>query len=173
MLLSAISNELLATAGREVRFASPATIEEAPRITVTVSQAEIQEARDNAFCLDTEVADITLAGRVREPAVQHTAARQSAGSAAQSRKPSRAGQRQPKERASASKGQPDKPVKCYECSGYGHFARDCANRRQREADSNATSNVEFRAGKGKVNEPTPRTRQNIVHGRHSMKPVLN
>ena len=87
-----------------MRNASPATAEEALRITAKVSQAEIQEARDNALYLDTEVADITPAGRVREPAVQHTAAMQSARSAAQLRKPSREVQRQPKERASASKG---------------------------------------------------------------------
>jgi hypothetical protein len=34
---------------RQVRFASPTTAEEALRIAVTVSQAEMQEARDNAF----------------------------------------------------------------------------------------------------------------------------
>jgi len=78
MLLSAFSNGILGTPGREVRFASPATVEEALRIAVTVSQAEIQEARDNAFYLNTEVADITPPGRVREPFVHYTAARQSA-----------------------------------------------------------------------------------------------
>jgi hypothetical protein len=139
LLLSTFSKGLLGIAGRHVRFTSPATAEEALRIAVTVSQAEIQEARDSAFYLDTEVADITPAGRVREPAVRHTAARQSAGSAAQPRKPSREGQRRPSERASTSKGQPDKPVKSYECSGYG----DCANRRQRQtATQPRTSNLE-------------------------------
>ena len=87
MLLSAFTNGILSTARRQVRYTSLATVEEALRIAVTVSQAEIQEARDSAFYLDAEVADITPAGRVREPAVRHTAARQSAGSAAQSRKP--------------------------------------------------------------------------------------
>jgi len=97
-----------------------------------VSQAEIQEARDSAFNLDAEVADLT-------PAVQHKAARKSAESTSQSRKPSRASQSQPT--ASTSKGQSDKPVKCYESSGYGHFARDCANRRQRQlATRNRTLN---------------------------------
>jgi len=120
----------------------------------------------------TQVADITPAGRVREPAVRHTDAKQSVGSAIQPRKPSRVGQRQPKERASTSNGQPDKPVKCYECSGYGHFAHDCANRRQRQADSNPTPNVEFRASQGKVNEPPPHAMQNIVHGRCSTEQAL-
>ena len=53
MLLSAFSKGILGTAGRQIRYASPATVEEALRIAVTVSQAEIQEARDSAFYLDT------------------------------------------------------------------------------------------------------------------------
>ena len=88
-----------------------------------VSQPEIQEARDSAFYLDEEAADLT-------PAVQRTAARKSVESTTQSRKPSRASRSQP--RASTSKGQSDRPVKCYECSGYGLFARDCANRPHRQ-----------------------------------------
>jgi len=52
MLLSAFTNGLLSTVGRQVRYSSPATTEEALRISVTVSQVEIQEARDIAFCLD-------------------------------------------------------------------------------------------------------------------------
>ena len=101
--------------------------------------------------------------------MRHTDARQSVGSEAQSRKPRRVGQYRLNERASSSNGQPDKPLKCYECSGYGHFARDCANRRQRQTDSYATSNVELRIGQGKVNEPTPRSWQNVVHGRCTME----
>jgi len=123
LLISAFSKGIFGTAGRQIRFASPATVEKALRIAVTVSQAEIQEARDSAFYLDAEVADLT-------PAVQHTAATKSAESTSRSRKPSRASESQP--RASTSKGQSDKPVKCYEYSGYGHFARDCANRRHKQ-----------------------------------------
>jgi hypothetical protein len=113
MLLTAFSKGILGKAGRQVRFTSPATVEEALRIAVTVSKAEILEARDSAFYLDAEVAIITPAGRVREIAMQHTAVRQSAGSAAQSRKRSRVGQYRLNERASSGNGQPNKPVKCY------------------------------------------------------------
>jgi hypothetical protein len=74
MLLSAFTKGLAGTPVRQVRFAQPATAEEALRIAVTLSQAEIQETRDSAFYLDTEVADITPAGWLREPAVKHTAA---------------------------------------------------------------------------------------------------
>ena len=100
LLLSAFSKGIMGTAGRQLRYASPANVEEALRIAVTVSQAEIQEARDSAFYLDAEIADPT-------PAVHHTAARKSAESTSQSRKPSRVSERQP--RTSTSKGQSDKP----------------------------------------------------------------
>jgi hypothetical protein len=69
MLLSAFSKGLEGTPGRQVRFASPATAEEALRIAVTYSQAEIQEARDSAFYLDTKFDDIKPAGRVGETAL--------------------------------------------------------------------------------------------------------
>ena len=44
-----------------------------------MSQADIQEARDNAFYVVAEVAEITPAGRLREPAVHHTTAMKSVG----------------------------------------------------------------------------------------------
>jgi hypothetical protein len=173
ILLSAFSKGLLGTPGGQVRYASPATVEEALRIAVTVSQAEIQEARDSAFCLDTEVTDITPVRRVREPAVQHATTRESVGIAAKSRKQSRAGQRHSRASATTSSGQPNKPVRCYDCSGYGHIARDCANRRQLQTARNATPDVRSRSGQAKVNEPPPRARQNTVHGRRATKPGLN
>ena len=49
MLLSAFTKGLTGTAGRQVRFSYPETSEEALRIAVTVSQAELQETRDCAF----------------------------------------------------------------------------------------------------------------------------
>jgi hypothetical protein len=173
ILLSAFSKGLLDTPGRQVRYASPATAEEALRIAVTVSQAEIHEARDSAFYLDTEVTDITPAGRAREPAVQHATTRQSVGSAGKSRKQSTAGQRHSGASATTSSGQSNKQVRCYDCSGYGHIARDCANRRQTQAASNANPDVRSRSGQAKVNEPPPRARQNPAHERRATKQALN
>ena len=81
-----------------MRYTSPATAEEALRIAITVSEAEIQEARDNAFYVDAEVAEITPAGRLREPTVHHTTAKKSVGGAANVRKPHRADQQPSKQR---------------------------------------------------------------------------
>jgi hypothetical protein len=45
LLLAAFTRGIVGTPGKQIRFTSPATVEEALRIAVTVSQAEIQEAR--------------------------------------------------------------------------------------------------------------------------------
>ena len=86
MLLSAFNKGLAGTGGRQVRYFSPAAAEEALQIVINVSQAEIQEARDNAFYVDAEVAEITPADRLREQAVHHTTAKKSVGGAANVRK---------------------------------------------------------------------------------------
>jgi hypothetical protein len=87
VLLSAFTKGLKGTAGRQVRFSSPETAKEALRIAVTVSEAELQETRDGAFYANAEASDITPAGRVREPAVQQIAARQSGGSERRKHRP--------------------------------------------------------------------------------------
>jgi hypothetical protein len=119
MLLSAYTKGLAGTAGRQVRFSSPETAEEALRIAVAVSQAELQETRDGAFYANAEVTDITPAGRVREPAVQQVAARQSGGSERRKHGPNVASQRRSQANEAANSGQPDKTITCSECRGFG------------------------------------------------------
>ena len=72
MLLSAFIHGLTGTPGKMFRISLPATASEALRIAVTVSQAELKELRYNAFYLHSEEAEISPAGRMGEPAVQHT-----------------------------------------------------------------------------------------------------
>ena len=105
------------------------------RIVVMVPQEEIQEVQNNAFYLDWEVADISPDGRIREPAVRHTGAKPPANNVEPRRKSSQTGQRRPGKLASSSNAQAGDTVHCYEYSGYGHYARDCAIRSQWQADS--------------------------------------
>jgi len=65
MLLAAFTTGLKGNPGREVRYRSPETAEEALRIAITTAQADIQERRNDAFQVEME-ADITPSGRVRE-----------------------------------------------------------------------------------------------------------
>ena len=138
-----------------------------------MSQAEIQEARDNAFYVDAEVVEITPAGRLREPAVHHTTAKKSVRGAANVRKPHRADQQPSKQTATASNGQQRNQIVCYECRGYGHVARDCANRRQAQGTSLVTPTAETTAVQKQVNAPTSRMKPKAVNRRRNERQALN
>jgi len=142
------------------------------RIAVTVSQAELQETRDGAFYANAEALDITPAGRVREPAGQQEAARQSGGSERRKRRPNFASQRRPQANEAASSGQPDKTITCFECRGYRHYARDCANRRQKMV-SDSTPNGENSVSQSRAKMSTQQAKQQAVHGRRNKKTGSN
>jgi len=173
MLLSAYTKGLTGTGGRMVRYLSPATAEEALQMAINVSQAEIQEARDNAFYVDAEVAEITPAGRLREPAVHHTTAKESVRGAANVRKSHRAGQQPSQQTAAARNGQQRNQIVCYECRGYGHIARDCANRRQAKGNSHVTPTAETTAVQRQVNAPTSGRKPQAVNRRRNERQALN
>ena len=132
MLLAAFTTGLKGNPGKEVRYRNPETAEEALRIAITVAQADIQERRNNSFQVGTEV-DITPSGRVREQVNAST----KGANFFPARQFGQASQRYSTRQRSASKEQVDALRRCYECNGHGHFARDCANRKQRIGDSNA------------------------------------
>ena len=155
-----------------MRFYSPVTAEEALQIAINVSQAEIQEARDNAFYVDVEVAEITPAGRLREPTVHHTTAKKSVRGAANVRKPQRADQNHAKQIAAASNGQQRNQTVCHECRGYGHIARHCAKRRQAHGTSHVTPIVETTAAQKQVNTPTSRAKPKAVNRRRNERQAL-
>jgi len=149
MLLAAYSAGLSGTAGREVRMRAPVTTEEALRIVVTIEQAELQERRNNSFYLDPEV-DISPSGRARERPARHVNAGNTNSQIAPSSQAS-SGKANP--RKPIRKAESDAPVKCYECSGYGHFARDCANRKVRTGVSDAGVKSANRNAKQKGHKP--------------------
>ena len=128
-----------------------------------MSQAEIQEARDNAFYVDAELAEITPAGRLREPAVHHTTAKKSVGGEANGRKPHRTDLQPPKQTAAARNEQQRNQIVCYKCRDYGHIARDCSIRRQAQGTSQVTPTTETTAGQKHVNAPTSRRKPKAVN----------
>jgi hypothetical protein len=52
MLLATFTSGLIGNPGRQVRYSMPRTMEEALQIAITVTQAEIQERRNEAFYVD-------------------------------------------------------------------------------------------------------------------------
>jgi len=173
VLLAAYTKGLIGTGGRQVRYASPKTAEEALQIAINVSQAEIQEARDNAFYVDAEAVEITPAGRLREPAVHHTTARKSVGGAANGRKAHRDGQQPSKQTAAASSAQQRNQIVCYECRGYGHIARDCANRRPVKGNSHVAQSASTTTVQRQVNAPTSGRKPQAGNRRLNERQALN
>ena len=173
MLLSAFIHGVSSTPGKMVRFSKPTTAEEALRIALTVSQAEIQEARNNAFYLDSEVAEISPSGRMREPAVHHTAAKSVANNGDPRRKSGEASQRRPDNRESTRNALSADTVQCNECRGCGRYARDCANGSQRRADNRAAGDKGNKTKQSKASEPTARDRAKGGNRRRANKQSLN
>jgi hypothetical protein len=67
MFLASFPAGVTGTTGRQVRFSMPGKAKESLRIGFTEAQAEIQEMRNETFYLNLE-REVTLAGRIREPA---------------------------------------------------------------------------------------------------------
>jgi hypothetical protein len=126
------------------------------------AQAELQETRDGAFYANAEVTDTTPAGRAREPAVQQVAARQSGGSERRKHRQDVASQRRSQANEATSSGQPGKTIICFECRGYGHYARDCANRRQQQVARDANPNGDNSASQCRADRSTPRAKAHAV-----------
>ena len=137
MLLAAFCAGLSGTPGREVRMRAPLTTDEAIRIAVGVEQAEVQERRNNAFYTDSEV-DVSPSGRVQERSAKHT----NVGNTGTRPSPGfQASSRVADHRRATRNAQAKAPVKCYECSGYGHFVSECPNRKRRQEASSAKAKV--------------------------------
>ena len=133
MLAAAYTAGLTGTAGRVVRLRAPETTGEAVRIATTVEQAELQERRNDSFYLDSG-AETMPAGKVQERPGKHA----NAGSdSTRSKSPRQVRTLKASDQQPIQKARSDAHVKCYECSGYGLYAKDCANRRNRTGASNA------------------------------------
>jgi hypothetical protein len=124
ILLASFTAGLTGNPGRQVRFSSPKTLENELQITITVTQAEVQERRNEAFYLDSAAPEVTPAGRIREPAHSRSNTGSADSLSSASKWTAAPGFKQVCTRnASAATAK-----QCFEFGGNGHFARDCVNR---------------------------------------------
>ena len=151
MLVAAYTAGLTGAAGREVRLRAPETTGEAVRIATTVEQAELQERRNDSFYMDSGT-ETTPAGKVQERPGKHANTR---SDNTRSKPPRHVRTQNASDQQPIQKARSGAHVKCYECSGYGHYAKDCANRRNRAGASNA----EVNRGTGKKGHDKGRNRR--------------
>jgi len=132
MLLSSFIAGLHGVPGRQTRFSNPQDIDQALKIALTVQEAERQERFNESFYTQFDNS-VRLCSRSpgrsrpesegqRQPADSRT---ENHTRAQRYSKPSNAGRSEtPRSRNS----QTQEALRCYECQGFGHFARECPTR---------------------------------------------
>jgi len=142
MLLSSFFSGIFGKPGTQVRYACPQTLNEALRIALRVQEAEKQERFNETFYTKFDES-VRLLSRSPD--------RENPGSWSQRRtadnpdtKHSR-GQRYNTQKntgraetLNTRNAQTRSALRCYECQGMGHFARDCANRTKRNSNSSGS-----------------------------------
>jgi hypothetical protein len=127
--------------GKQVRYASPASLQEAIRIAVTVQETERQEKFSNSFYVRHDSRTYSDSENSRH-AVGSRTARQAEGR--RTEVPRNAN----RVRASSTRNAQTKAaLRCYECEGKGHFASECPTR--------------LKGNSGIPNSPGDRTRPSV------------
>jgi hypothetical protein len=124
MLLASYISGLEGIPGKQCRYASPNSIQEAIRIAVSVDEAEKHERFNNSFYARNSDSNNS----------RHAAATRKAGQPEGRR--TQAPQNANRARAANTRNaQTEAALRCYECQGVGHYASECPTRLRREQGS--------------------------------------
>lgn len=153
MLLASFISGLEGVPGRQVRYANPQTLSEALRIALSVQEAEKHEKFNETFYTRF---DESVRLKSRSPDRSHSeGGRTRHPTDTRAEKRSRRQQRSSNGRSetlSARNARTKEALRCYECQGFGHFARECPTRLKRGSDSSVSP------GKGNPTERSKRSR---------------
>ena len=152
MALASFTAGLVGVPGRQVRYIMPESLDEAIRVAITVSQAEVQERRNEVFY--AEEARECVTARSSRGARGKGDARNTTQYAGSGRT-----QHQGSEGQSRNLG-PNDTRKCFVCGGVGHLARFCATPQNRVMTGNTPSKNKDFMQQRTVGAPRPKGWQN-------------
>ena len=140
MLLASFVAGLAGAPGKQVRYAGPRDIQTALSIALAVQEAEKQERFNETFYARFENSVCSQGHPVGHASMKsrgdHLTRQRSTTRVVNAHKPPRVTS---KPSTSATRNvQTEAAIRCYQCEGLGHFARECPTRRRRKPDpSNA------------------------------------
>ena len=126
MPLASYLSGLVGVSGTYTRFSNPQTVEQALTTALSMQEADKQDKFNESFYARFENSVILVA----RPQTRTSRADSTSNTHTQRYTSQRSGKSTASDTRSA---QTREMVKCYECKGIGHFARDCLTRLSRES----------------------------------------
>jgi len=129
MLLASFVAGLNCVSSRQVRFASPVSVDKALKIAVSVQGAERQEKFNNSFYARHDSRTCSDSDKWRHTGATRTASQAEGRRTEVPRSANRT------KASSTRKARTEAALSFYECEGIGHFTRECPTRSKRGQSS--------------------------------------
>ena len=131
MLLASFVSGPTGVPGRQVRFSNPRDMEQALQITLTVQEAERQERFNERFYTQFEKSVRLCSQPTSRSRSETEIQRQLADSRTRNQRYSKPNRVDRPGTSDSRDTQTQAALRCYECQGMGHFARECPTRLKR------------------------------------------